>query len=140
MGHIRRIQHEGKDLLQTSGWAQIKIEALLESLIDFTSQAFFDEMYQDAKLELFEDKDKQTLDIIWKTNRLKVRVILYDSMGAYWDLFAGRIIDGVEVETESPGAGDNSRFFECAGSKGEDEKWAFHFYWWLDDYLYPDND
>ena len=75
-----------------------KNDALIRCLIDFTSQAPSDKMYKDAKVELYEDKNEQTLDIIWKTNRLKVRVNLYDEIAAHWDLCAGEIINGVEVE------------------------------------------
>ena len=56
MSHIKRIQDEGIALLLSSGWEEKKINALSECLIDFTSQAFFDEMYKDAKLVLYEDE------------------------------------------------------------------------------------
>ena len=138
MTNIERIQKEGAALLLASGWAEDKIAALKECLMDFTSQAFFDEMYKDAKVELYENKDEQTLDIIWETDRLNVRVNLYDDNGAHWDLFAGKIVDGVEVESESSGFGGSGRFCEYNGEKlAEDDKWAFHFYWWLADYLTP---
>lgn len=139
MSNIERVQQEGRELLLSSGWSSQKIEALTRCLIDFTSQAFSDEMYKDAKLELYEDEYEQTLDIIWRTNHLKVRVILYDQIAAHWDLFAGKIVDGVEVETESSGFGGSERFFEYEGHVSEDEKWAFHFYWWLEDYMNPSN-
>ena len=135
MNHVKRIQKEGIDLLLSSGWTEDKIDSLRKCLIDFTSQAFFDEMYQDATLELYDDGEEQTLDIIWKTNHLNVRVDLYEELGAHWDLFVGKIIDGVEVETISSGFGGNSRFTDYDGRKIEDEKWAFHFYWWLEDAL-----
>ena len=54
MSHIKRIQDEGIALLLSSGWEEKKINALSECLIDFTSQAFFDEMYKDAKLVLYD--------------------------------------------------------------------------------------
>ena len=135
MNHIERIQKEGADLLLSSGWEPKKIKSLINCLVDFTSQAFSDEMYKDAKLELYEDESEQTLDIIWQTNHLKVRVILYDQIAAHWDLFAGKIVDGVEVETESSGFGCGERYFEYEGHTSDDEKWAVHFYWWLEDYL-----
>ena len=93
-------------------------------------------MYQDAKLELYEDEHEQTLDIIWKTDRLNVRVILYDAIAAHWDLFAGKIVDGKEVETESSGFGGSERFFEYEGHISEYEDWAFHVYWWMEDHLH----
>lgn len=133
MSHIKRIQDEGIALLLSSGWEEKKINALSECLIDFTSQAFFDEMYKDAKLVLYEDEHEQTLDILWKANHLNVRVVLYEEYGAHWDLFAGKIIDGVEVEEESSGTGGSGKYI--FGNE-LDEKWAFHFYWWLEDYLY----
>ena len=140
MSNIERIQKEGTELLLSSGWEKPKVDALVQCLIDFTSQAFFDEMYKDAKVELYEDKDEQTLDIIWETDRLNVRVNLYDDNGAHWDLFAGKIVDGVEVESESSGFGGSGRFGEYNGIElEEDNKWAFHFYWWLADYLKPQN-
>ena len=137
MNNIQRIQQEGSELLSSSRWSSQKIEALTRCLIDFTSQSFSDEMYKDAKLELYEDEDEQSLDIIWLTNHLKVRVTLDDQIAAHWDLFAGKIVDGVEVETESSGFGGSQRFFEYEGDTSEDEKWAFHFYWWLEDYMNP---
>ena len=140
MSNIERIQKEGTELLLSSSWEKPKVDALVQCLIDFTSQAFFDEMYKDAKVELYEDKDEQTLDIIWETDRLNVRVNLYDDNGAHWDLFAGKIVDGVEVESESSGFGGSGRFGEYNGIElEEDNKWAFHFYWWLADYLKPQN-
>ena len=45
-------------------------------------------------MELWEDEQEQTLDIIWQTDHLDVRVILYDEIAAHWDLFAGKIVDG----------------------------------------------
>ena len=133
MTHIERIQNDGRLMLQSSGWGQQKIGAL----VDFTSQAFSDEMYKDAKLELWEDEQEQTLDIIWQTDRLDVRVILYDEIAAHWDLFAGKIVDGVKVEEESSGEGGNCRFLKYKDAVTENEKWAFHFYWWLEDYINP---
>ena len=127
-------------MLLASGWAKEKIAALKECLMDFTSQAFFDEMYKDAKVELYEDKYEQTLNIVWKTDHLNVRVELCENCEAYWDLFAGKIVDGVEVESESSGFGGSGRFGEYNGIElEEDNKWAFHFYWWLADYLKPQN-
>ena len=79
MSHIKRIQDDGIALLLSSGWEEKKINALSECLIDFTSQAFFDEMYKDAKLVLYEDEHEQTLDILWKANHLNVRVVLYEN-------------------------------------------------------------
>lgn len=64
MTHIERIQNDGRLILQSSGWGQQKIDALVECLVDFTSQAFSNEMYKDAKLELWNDEQEQTLDII----------------------------------------------------------------------------
>lgn len=124
-------------MLQSSGWGQQKIDALVECLVDFTSQAFSNEMYKDAKLELWNDEQEQTLDIIWQTDHLDVRVILYDEIAAYWDLFAGKIVDGVKVEEESSGEGSNCRFLKYKDAVTENEKWAFHFYWWLEDYINP---
>ena len=137
MTHIERIQDDGRLMLQSSGWGQQKIDALVECLVDFTSQAFFDEMYKDAKVELWEDEQEQTLDIIWQTDHLDVRVILYDEIAAHWDLFAGKIVDGIKVEEESSGEGGNCRFLKYKDSVTENEEWAFHFYWWLEDYLNP---
>ena len=137
MNNVERIQREGKELLLSSGWSDKKIELLTQCLIDFTGQAFSDDMYQDAKLELYEDEHEQTLDIIWKTDRLNVRVVLFEEIAASWDLFAGKIVDGKEVETESSGAGGSKRFFEYEGHTSESDSWAFHFYWWLEDYLHP---
>lgn len=139
MSNIERIQKEGERILFSSGWDNQKINALIRCLIDFTSQVPFDGMYKDAKVELYEYKDEQTLDIIWKTNHLNVRVSLYDEIAAHWDLCAGKIIDGVEVEIESLGAGGNCKFFEYDSNKIENENWAFHFYWWLEDYITPTN-
>lgn len=140
MTHIERIQDDGRLMLQSSGWGQQKIDALVECLVDFTSQAFSDEMYKDAKLELWNDEQEQTLDIIWQTDHLDVRVILYDEIAAHWDLFAGKIVDGVKVEEESSGEGGNCRFLKYKDAVTENEKWAFHFYWWLEDYLKPQSD
>ena len=137
MTHIERIQDDGRLMLQSSGWGQHKIDALVECLVDFTSQAFSDEMYKDAKLELRNDEQEQTLDIIWQTDHLDVRVILYDEIAAHWDLFAGKIVDGVKVEEESSGEGGNCRFLKYKDAVTENEKWAFHFYWWLEDYINP---
>lgn len=137
MTHIERIQDDGRLMLQSSGWGQQKIDALVECLVDFTSQAFSDEMYKDAKLELWNDEQEQTLDIIWQTDHLDVRVILYDEIAAHWDLFAGKIVDGVKVEEESSGEGGNCRFLKYKDAVTENEKWAFHFYWWLEDYINP---
>ena len=64
MSNIERIQKEGNRMLLSSGWDNQKINALIRCLIDFTSQAFYDEMYKEAKVELYEDKYEQTLDII----------------------------------------------------------------------------
>ena len=139
MGNIERIQKEGELILFSSGWDNQKIDALIRCLIDFTLQAPSDKMYKDAKVELYEDKNEQTLDIIWKTNRLKVRVSLYDDIAAHWDLCAGEIINGVEVEIESLGAGGNCKFFEYGGSICKNVNWALHFYWWLEDYITPTN-
>ena len=139
MSNIERIQKEGERILFSSGWDSQKIDALIRCLIDFTSQAPSDKMYKDAKVELYEDKNEQTLDIIWKTNRLKVRVNLYDEIAAHWDLCAGEIINGVEVEIESSGAGGNCKFFEYGGCICKNENWALHFYWWLEDYITPTN-
>jgi hypothetical protein len=135
MSNIERIQKEGTELLLSSGWEKSKVDALVRCLVDFTSQAFYDEMYIDAKVALCEDDNEQTLEIVWKTDHLNVRVILYDDISAQWNLFAGKIVDGVEVESESSGVGGNSRFTEYDGCVTEDDKWAFHFYWWLEDYL-----
>lgn len=140
MSNIERIQKEGIELLLSSGWEKPKVDALVRCLIDFTSQAFNDEMYKDAKVELHEDQYEQTLNIVWKTDRLNVRVELCENCEAYWDLFAGKIVDGVEVESESSGFGGSGRFGEYNGIElEEDNKWAFHFYWWLEDYLKPQN-
>jgi hypothetical protein len=133
LSNIEKIQKESVDLLLSSGWEETKVDALVQCLMDFTSQAFSDGMYKDAKVELYDDE--QTLDIFWKTDHLNVRVILYDDISAQWNLFAGKIVDGVEVESESSGVGGNSRFTEYDGCVTEDDKWAFHFYWWLEDYL-----
>lgn len=135
MSHIERIQKEGKELLNSSGWPNELCEKLNECLIDFTNQAFTDEMYKEAKLELFEDEVERTLDIIWKTSHLNVRVALYDTIAAHWDLFAGTIVDGIEIESESSGCGGNMKYDEYDGYMNEDDKWAFHFYWWLEDYI-----
>ena len=140
MSNIERIQKEGTELLLSSGWEKSKVDALVRCLVDFTSQAFYDEMYKDAKVELHEDQYEQTLNIVWKTDRLNVRVELCENCEAYWDLFAGKIVDGVEVESESSGFGGSGRFGEYNGIElEEDNKWAFHFYWWLEDYLKPQN-
>ena len=56
MSNIERIQKEANRMLLLSGWDNKKIDALIRCLIDFTSQAFYDEMYKDAKVELYEDK------------------------------------------------------------------------------------
>ena len=141
MSNIERIQTEGAELLLSSGWEKPKVDALMRCLVDFTSQAFNDEMYKDAKVELWADEQEQTLDIIWQTDHLDVRVILYDEIAAHWDLFAGKIIDGIKVESESSGFGGSGRFGEYNGIElEEDNKWAFHFYWWLEDYLKPQSD
>lgn len=141
MSNIERIQKEGTELLLSSGWERPKVDSLVRCLIDFTSQAFNDEMYKDAKVELWTDEQEQTLDIIWHTDHLDVRVILYDEIAAHWDLFAGKIIDGIKVESESSGFGGSGRFGEYNGNElEEDNKWAFHFYWWLEDYLKPQSD
>lgn len=141
MSNIERIQKEGTELLLSSGWERPKVDSLVRCLIDFTSQAFNDEMYKDAKVELYEDKYEQTLNIVWKTDRLNVRVELCENCEAYWDLFAGKIVDGVEVESESSGFGGSGRFGEYNGNElEEDNKWALHFYWWLEDYLKPQSD
>jgi hypothetical protein len=141
MSNIERIQKEGTELLLSSGWERPKVDSLVRCLIDFTSQAFNDEMYKDAKVELWEDEQEQTLDIIWQTDSLDVRVILYDEIAAHWDLFAGKIVDGIKVESESSGFGGSGRFGEYNGYElEEDNKWAFHFYWWLEDYLKPQSD
>lgn len=141
MSNIERIQKEGTELLLFSGWEKPKVDALVRCLIDFTSQAFNDEMYKDAKVELWADEQEQTLDIIWQTDYLDVRVVLYDEIAAHWDLFAGKIIDGIKVESESSGFGGSGRFGEYNGNElEEDNKWAFHFYWWLEDYLKPQSD
>ena len=141
MSNIERIQKEGTELLLSSGWKKSKVDALVRCLVDFTSQAFYDEMYMDAKVELWADEQEQTLDIIWQTDHLDVRVILYDEIAAHWDLFAGKIIDGIKVESESSGFGGSGRFGEYNGNElEEDNKWAFHFYWWLEDYLKPQSD
>ena len=50
MSNIERIQKEGNRMLLSSGWDNKKIDALIECLIDFTSQAFYDEMYRMTKL------------------------------------------------------------------------------------------
>ncbi len=137
MSNIERIQKEGTELLLSSGWEKSKVDALVRCLVDFTSQAFYDEMYMDAKVALCEDDNEQTLEIVWKTDHLNVSVILYDEIAAHWDLFAGKIVDGVEVESESSGFGGSERFFEYKGYKSEIEDWALHFYWWLGDYIKP---
>ena len=138
MTNIERIQKEGTEVLLSSGWEKEIVNALIQCLMDFTSQAFSDEMYKDAKVELYEGKDERTLDILWETDRLNVRVNLYDDNGAHWDLFAGKIVDGVEVESDSYGCGGNGRFSENNEHQiEEDDRWAFHFYWWLEDYINP---
>ena len=139
LSNIKRIQKEGTEVLLSSGWDKEKVNALIQCLMDFTSQAFSDEMYKDAKVELWEDEQEQTLDIIWQTDHLDVRVILYDEIAAHWDLFAGKIVDGVKVEEESSGEGGNCKFLKYKDSVTENEEWAFHFYWWLEDYLNPQN-
>ena len=139
MTNIERIQKEGTEVLLSFGWEKEKVNALIQCLMDFTSQAFSDGMYKDAKVELWEDEQEQTLDIIWQTDHLDVRVILYDEIAAHWDLFAGNIVDGVKVEEESSGEGGNCRFLKYKETEVEDKEWAFHFYWWLEDYLTPQN-
>lgn len=129
--NIERVQIEGVKLLKSSGWDKQKVDALIQCLNDFTSQAFSDEMYKDAKVELYADEYEQTLDVVWKTDRLNVRVILYDEIAAHWDLFAGRIIDGIKVDSESVGSGGSRKSNEYDGVKMENEQWAHHFYWWL---------
>ena len=138
LSNIERVQKEGAEALLSSGWEKGKVDALTQCLMDFTEQAFFDEMYKDAKVELYDDKEDQTLNIVWKTDHLNVRVELCENYEAYWDLFAGKIANGVEVERESSGFGGDGRFGEYNDQElEEDNKWAFHFYWWLEDHLNP---
>lgn len=58
LSNIERIQEEGKEVLLSSGWDKIKVDALVQCLMDFTSQAFSDEMYKDAKVDLWEDEQE----------------------------------------------------------------------------------
>ena len=136
MTNIERIQNEGVALLLSSGWAEEKIESIKECLIDFTSQAYYDEMYEDAVVQLCEPDKEPSLEIILTIKYIRAKVSLYEKYYAFWEYF---IVDDDGENEAFMGIGANSRFFEEEDGKlSEDEIWADYFYWAIEDRLQSD--
>ena len=131
MTNIERVQNEGFTLLQSSGWAQEKINSLKDCLIDFTSQAYDDEMFEEATLRLGELDKEPSLEMVLTIKHIRAKVSLYENYDAFWAYFTKD-----DKEGQCIGMGSNCKFTEEEDDKlDEDKEWADYFYWTLVDIL-----
>lgn len=129
MTNGERVLKEGLAKLDVSGWDSKLVSKLKEAFTDFVGQAPYDIMLQNAEPVLWSDEHEKTIDILWRTERLKCEVIIYEDYSMHFDCGCGKYENGVKIYEDEWAVGGNNKYDE----EDVNETWAWNFYAWMED-------